>query len=109
VLLGVLDQAFPRASVIAVICDNDSNHHARAVTAYLKEQARLSFSTAPGTARMTIRRADLGGAEELRDPYRRQLAGRLRQIRSFSVTADAAWPLTNQSAASGSASCSWAS
>jgi hypothetical protein len=40
--------------VIAVICDNDSIHHARAVTAYLKEQARLSFSSAPGTARMTI-------------------------------------------------------
>ena len=52
--LGMLDQAFPRAPMIAVICDNDSIHHARAVTAYLKEETRLSCSTAPGTARTTI-------------------------------------------------------
>jgi transposase len=40
-LLGMLDQAFPRAPVIAVICDNDSIHHARKVTAYLAEHPRL--------------------------------------------------------------------
>jgi hypothetical protein len=31
-LLGMLDQAFRRAPVIVVICDNDSIHHARKVT-----------------------------------------------------------------------------
>jgi hypothetical protein len=31
-LLGMLDQAFPRAPAIVVICDNDSIHHARKVT-----------------------------------------------------------------------------
>ncbi|HEV2372850.1 MAG TPA: hypothetical protein VGS19_11840, partial [Streptosporangiaceae bacterium] len=40
-LLGILDQAFPRAPVIVVICDNDSIHHARKVTPYLKEHPRL--------------------------------------------------------------------
>ena len=40
-LLGILDQAFPRAPVIVVNCDNDSIHHARKVTAYLKEHPRL--------------------------------------------------------------------
>jgi hypothetical protein len=34
-LLAMLTEAFPRAPVIVVICDNDSIHHARAVTAYL--------------------------------------------------------------------------
>ena len=34
-------QAFPRAPVIAVICDNDSIHHARMVTAYLEKHSRL--------------------------------------------------------------------
>jgi len=33
----MLTEAFPRAPVIVVICDNDSIHHARAVIAYLKE------------------------------------------------------------------------
>jgi DDE superfamily endonuclease len=42
-LLGMLDQAFPRAPVIAVICDNDSIHHARAVTAYLNKHPRLEL------------------------------------------------------------------
>jgi transposase len=35
--------AFPRAPVIVVICDNDSIHHARKVTAYLKEHPRLEL------------------------------------------------------------------
>jgi transposase len=40
-LLDQLLQAFPRAPVIVVICDNDSIHHARTVTAYLEKQPRL--------------------------------------------------------------------
>jgi hypothetical protein len=32
-LLGMLAEAFPRAPVIVVICDNDSIHHVRKVTA----------------------------------------------------------------------------
>ena len=36
-------RAFPRAPVIAVICDNDSIHHARKVTAYLNEHPRLEL------------------------------------------------------------------
>jgi hypothetical protein len=39
-LLQMLAEAFPQAPVIAVICDNDSIHHARAVTAYLKKHPR---------------------------------------------------------------------
>src|SRR5690348_10983863 len=41
-----LDQvlrAFPRAPVIVVICDNDSIHHARRVTAYLEKHPRLEL------------------------------------------------------------------
>ena len=41
-----LDQvlrAFPPAPVIVVICDNDSIHHARKITAYLKEHPRLEL------------------------------------------------------------------
>jgi hypothetical protein len=34
-LLRMLAQALPLAPAIVVICDNDSIHHARAVTAYL--------------------------------------------------------------------------
>ena len=33
-LLDQLPRAFPQAPVIVVICDNDSIHHARKVTAY---------------------------------------------------------------------------
>ena len=36
-------RAFARAPVIVVICDNDSIHHARKVTAYLKEHPRLEL------------------------------------------------------------------
>src|SRR5262249_32932749 len=42
-LLGMLAEAFPRAPVIVVICDNDSIHHARTVTAYLNEHPRLEL------------------------------------------------------------------
>jgi hypothetical protein len=42
-LLRMLTQAFPRAPAIVVICDNDSIHHARAVTAYLQKQPRLEL------------------------------------------------------------------
>ena len=44
--IALLDQllaAFPHAPVIAVICDNDSIHHARKVTAYLDEHPRLEL------------------------------------------------------------------
>ncbi|HEV2375731.1 MAG TPA: IS630 family transposase [Streptosporangiaceae bacterium] len=43
VLLGMLTEAFPRAPAIVVICDNDSIHHARAVTAYLETHPRLEL------------------------------------------------------------------
>jgi transposase len=42
-LLRMLGQAFSRAPVIAVICDNDSIHHARAVTRYLDQHPRLEL------------------------------------------------------------------
>ena len=74
-LPGMLAEAFPRAPVIAVICDNDSIHHARKVTAYLKEHPRLELlygaryspHDQPG-------RTHLGRAEELRGQHRRDLA-----------------------------------
>jgi transposase len=43
---ALLDQvlaAFPAAPAIAVICDNDTIHHARKVTRYLKEHPRLEL------------------------------------------------------------------
>jgi len=39
--LRMLVQMFPRAPKIVVICDNDSIHHARAVTSYLERHSRL--------------------------------------------------------------------
>jgi len=42
-LLDQLLAAFPSAPVIAVICDNDTIHHARKVTRYLKEHPRLEL------------------------------------------------------------------
>ena len=55
-LLGMLDQAVPRAPVIVVICDNDSIHHARKVTAYLKEHPPAGTAVRrPGPARTTTR------------------------------------------------------
>jgi transposase len=41
--LRMLAEAFPLAPVIAVICDNDSIHHARAVTRYLDKHPRLEL------------------------------------------------------------------
>ncbi len=44
--IALLDQvlrAFSRAPAIVMICDNDSIHHARKVTAYLKENPRLEL------------------------------------------------------------------
>ena len=42
-LLDQVLRAFPRAPVIVVICDNDSIHHARTVTAYLDEHPRVEL------------------------------------------------------------------
>jgi DDE superfamily endonuclease/Homeodomain-like domain len=42
-LLRMLAQAFPAAPVIVVICDNDSIHHARVVTAYLDKHPRMEL------------------------------------------------------------------
>jgi len=42
-LLDQLLAAFPSAPVIAVICDNDTIHHARKVTRYLKDHPRLEL------------------------------------------------------------------
>jgi transposase len=42
-LLGMLTEAFPAAPAIVVICDNDSIHHARAVTRYLDKNPRLEL------------------------------------------------------------------
>jgi hypothetical protein len=42
-LLRMLAQAFPLAPAIVVICDNDSIHHARAVTRYLDKHPRLEL------------------------------------------------------------------
>jgi transposase len=42
-LLRMLTEAFPRAPMIVVICDNDSIHHARSVTAYLEQHPRLEL------------------------------------------------------------------
>ena len=41
--LDQLLQAFPHAPAIVVICDNDSIHHARKVTAYLARHPRLEL------------------------------------------------------------------
>jgi transposase len=42
-LLDQVLRAFPLAPAIAVICDNDSIHHARAVTRYLDKHPRLEL------------------------------------------------------------------
>jgi transposase len=42
-LLGMLIEAFPAAPAIVVICDNDSIHHARAVTAYLAKHPHVEL------------------------------------------------------------------
>ena len=48
--IALLDQvlaAFPSAPAIAMICDNDSIHHARKVTAYLKAGAAVRRPVQP--------------------------------------------------------------
>jgi transposase len=59
-LLGMLAEAFPHAPVIVVICDNDSIHHARAVTRYLQEHPAWRCCTGLATARMTTRPSGSG-------------------------------------------------
>jgi hypothetical protein len=62
--------------VIAVICDNDSIHHARKVTTYLEEHPRLELLYgARYSPHDNPGRTDLGGADELRSQYCRYLAG----------------------------------
>jgi len=74
-LLQMLAEAFPRAPVIVVICDNDSIHHARQVTAYLEAASPAGTALrCPVQPARQSRRADLGGAEELRGEHRRKLA-----------------------------------
>ena len=64
-----------RAPVIVVICDNDSIHHARKVTAYLEKHPRLEllygarYSPHDNPAERIW-----GSAEELRGQHRRELA-----------------------------------
>ncbi len=44
--MAFLDQVlrlFPRVPAIAVVCDKDSIHHARTVTAYLDKHPRLEL------------------------------------------------------------------
>jgi transposase len=41
--LRMVAEAFPRAPLIVVICDNDSIHHARTVTRYLDKHPRLEL------------------------------------------------------------------
>jgi hypothetical protein len=83
-LLDQLLAAFPQAPVIAVICDNDSIHHARTVTAYLKENPRLALLCG---ARYSPRD---NPAERIWGALKNYVAntavswpGRLRQIHSF--------------------------
>jgi DDE superfamily endonuclease/Homeodomain-like domain len=85
--IALLDQvlrAFPHAPVIAVICDNDSIHHARKVTAYLDKHPRLELLYG---ARYSPHD---NPAERIRGALKNYVAntavswpGRLRQIHSF--------------------------
>jgi DDE superfamily endonuclease len=73
--LRVLAAAFPAAPVIAVICDNDSIHHARAVTRYLGQTAPAGAAVwRPVQPARQSGRACLGRAEELRLQHRCHLA-----------------------------------
>jgi hypothetical protein len=63
-LLRMLAQAFPRAPVIVVICDNDSIHHARAVTRYLQRASARTNDVAARKARAQARRAGGLGWQE---------------------------------------------
>ena len=85
--IALLDQvlrAFPAAPVIVMICDNDSIHHARTVTAYLDEHPRLELLYG---ARYS---PDDNPAERIWGALKNYVAstaatwpGRLRQIHSF--------------------------
>ena len=85
--MALLDQvlrAFPRSPVIAVICDNDSIHHARKVTAYLVAHPRLELLYgARYSPHDNPGRTDLGGADELPANTAVSWPVRLRQIHSF--------------------------
>jgi transposase len=77
-------QAFPLAPLVVVICDNDSIHHARKVTAYLKKQPRLELLYG---ARYS---PDDNPAERIWGALKNYVAntavswpGRLRQIHAF--------------------------
>lgn len=59
-LLQMLAEAFPRAPVIVVICDNDSIHHARKVTAYLKQHPRLELLADPLLLPQPVTGSDAG-------------------------------------------------
>jgi hypothetical protein len=82
-LLDQLLRAFPRAPVIAVICDNDSIHHARTVTAYLEEHPRLELLYGPVQPARQPGRTDLGALKNYVANTAVTWPGRLRQIRSF--------------------------
>jgi transposase len=85
--IALLDQvlrAFPQAPAVVVICDNDSIHHARKVTAYLDEHPRLELLYG---ARYS---PDDNPAERIWGALKNYVAntavswpGRLRQIRLF--------------------------
>ena len=77
--IALLDQvlrAFPRSPLITMICDNDSIHHARKVTAYPEEQPPAGTAVRrPLQPARQPGRTDLGGADELPGQYCRYLAG----------------------------------
>jgi len=74
-LLGQVLRAFPLAPAIVVICDNDSIHHVRTVTAYLEKHPPAGAAVRrPVQPARQPGRADLGGAKELRGEHRRELA-----------------------------------
>jgi len=83
-LLDQLLQAFPHAPAIVVICDNDSIHHARKVTAYLERHPRLELLYGPRYS------PNDNPAERIWAALKNYVAntavtwpGRLRQIHSF--------------------------
>ena len=97
-------QAFPHAPVIVVICDNDSIHHARKVTAYLERHPRLELLYG---ARYS---PNDNPAERIWAALKNYVAntavtwpGRLRQIHSFFRTAHPirCWPLPRPGPAPG--------
>jgi transposase len=85
--IALLDQvlrAFPAAPVIVMICDNDSIHYARTVTAYLEEHPRLELLHG---ARYSPHDNPVERVWAALKAYMANAAaswpGRLRQIRSF--------------------------